>query len=472
MFLPGAKPGPPQLPPMGGPAVQGAAWPPQATASPPPRRGYGERTLSGSPSCFTPSGTMHGPLGSPMGLAGSPMSFQMPNCPVPQGLSGRTTTPVDGLALYDQDGLPRMGSSSPGGLCPQNSMGQPNSMARPLVLSPGGLNHHHHHHHGKVNSAPGGCDRAEDGCDPTKEEECNADDCGDEMRGPQEEHKATCGLDVRPLLPVLLVGSTILGAAGGLALWLPMLRSALGQPYSGIVRWFFLALYTVTCCCMAYCAFSDPGQVAPDDPCVAHLASKDEEKKPLEDGEEEDEEEGPPMPRRAHKAWQYPRPIRRYDHYCRWLANCIGLLNHREFVIMCSGLVTLGVLGSLLNITLLVVTSHNGETPYAISIGLALHLIYSIILALRVWPILQLHIGFISRNELANEWKRNDFYVITSARTGKVVPVNDLSDDEHNERFDSFHYASEKNSYDKGIYANCLSFWFTPRWRVQETGEF
>ena len=28
------------------------------------------------------------------------------------------------------------------------------------------------------------------------------------------------------------------------------------------------------------------------------------------------------------------QPIRRYDHYCRWLTNAVGLLNHREFVAM------------------------------------------------------------------------------------------------------------------------------------------
>ncbi|CAE7257996.1 cdc48 [Symbiodinium natans] len=31
-----------------------------------------------------------------------------------------------------------------------------------------------------------------------------------------------------------------------------------------------------------------------------------------------------PNPRRAHKSWQYGRPIRRYDHYCKWLNNVIG----------------------------------------------------------------------------------------------------------------------------------------------------
>uniref|UniRef100_A0A7S3TMV8 Palmitoyltransferase n=1 Tax=Strombidinopsis acuminata TaxID=141414 RepID=A0A7S3TMV8_9SPIT len=293
------------------------------------------------------------------------------------------------------------------------------------------------------------------------------------MRGPQDD-KGTCGFDVRPLLPVLLVGSTIAGAAAGCALWFPVLREALGRPWSTIIRCFFIVLYTVTCCCMAYCGFCDPGQVPEEHPSVAYYARKEAVRKnpELYADEDEDDEDMNPIPMRAHKAWQYTRPVRRYDHYCRWLANCIGLLNHREFVVMCSGLVILGALGALLDFTVLMSLVHQGEATIGTQVGLVLHLIYSLIMGTRVWPILSLHIGFISRNELANEWKRNDFYVITSARTGKVVPVNDLSDDEHNERFDSFHYAAEKNIFDKGVSANWWSFWCTARWAPDQTGEF
>merc|ERR1719510_1109335 len=99
-----------------------------------------------------------------------------------------------------------------------------------------------------------------------------------------------------------------------------------------------------------------------------------------------------------------------------------------------------------------------------IAFFLFLHLAYSVMLTALAAPILRLHIGFISRNELANEWKRNEFYVITSARTGKSVPVNDLSDDEFNERFDAFEYDKKRNVYDKNIPSNCWTFWCTPRW--------
>eukprot|EP00913_Durusdinium_trenchii_P008691 g8164.t1 len=48
-----------------------------------------------------------------------------------------------------------------------------------------------------------------------------------------------------------------------------------------------------------------------------------------------DIEEG--LPQRAHKSRQYDHPIRRYDHYCKWVNNVIGLLNHREFILMVGG---------------------------------------------------------------------------------------------------------------------------------------
>jgi len=81
------------------------------------------------------------------------------------------------------------------------------------------------------------------------------------------------------------------------------------------------------------------------------------------------------------------------------------------------------------------------------SIFLVLHLAYSFILTSLVTPIFRLHVGFISRNELANEWKRHDYYVITSRQTGKPIPVNELSDDEFNERFDAFEYDKTKKPF-------------------------
>merc|ERR1719277_2520379 len=118
-----------------------------------------------------------------------------------------------------------------------------------------------------------------------------------------------------------------------------------------------VVLYAVTLGCMTYCAFCDPGQMR---------RGIDVE-----------------PPARSHQTWQYKRPIRRYDHYCRWLTNCIGLLNHREFVVMLVGLVLIGILGFLLDLLL------------------ALHLAYSMALLGLAGPIFKCHFGLVSRNELA-----------------------------------------------------------------------
>eukprot|EP00913_Durusdinium_trenchii_P026558 g24916.t1 len=59
-------------------------------------------------------------------------------------------------------------------------------------------------------------------------------------------------------------------------------------------------------------------------------------------------EEG--LPQRAYKSFLYYRPIRRYDHYCKWVNNVIGLLNHREFILMVGGVIATALLGVLMDL--------------------------------------------------------------------------------------------------------------------------
>jgi len=228
----------------------------------------------------------------------------------------------------------------------------------------------------------------------------------------------------------------------------------------------------VTMACMVYAAWCDPGQMKPKGQNKGHLSAEHA----AEEAEGVLKDLGEELPARAHKTWQYEYPIRRYDHYCKWLANCIGLLNHREFFIMCFGLVVIGGCGALLD-ALLIVRLQTGAIPdledvLSTKLFLAMHLAYSACLLLRVCPIFTLHVGFVSRNELANDWKKNTNYVLPSKDTGKLVPVNDLSDDEFNERFDAFIYAKEKNEFDKDVVTNWTTFWCTPRWASSQLGDF
>merc|ERR1719517_412974 len=105
---------------------------------------------------------------------------------------------------------------------------------------------------------------------------------------------------------------------------------------------------------MLYRALTNPGELQKDyspPPGAALINAKSSSNECGTDTEEDGPDRS--LPRRAHKCWQYDQPIRRYDHYCRWLTNVIGLLNHREFLVMVVGLVAIGVFGMALDTFLL-----------------------------------------------------------------------------------------------------------------------
>merc|ERR1740117_155744 len=93
---------------------------------------------------------------------------------------------------------------------------------------------------------------------------------------------------------------------------------------------------------MVYTALCDPGQIHP----VHEVLVRSRVAAQAGDDELQ-------VPQRSRKAWLYAFPIRRYDHYCRWLCNVIGLLNHRSFVLMCGGLMISVVIGGLMDIPLM-----------------------------------------------------------------------------------------------------------------------
>jgi len=193
-------------------------------------------------------------------------------------------------------------------------------------------------------------------------------------------------------------------------------------------------------------------------------------------------EEGAPLPRRAHRAWLYQLPLRRYDHYCRWLRNAVALKNHREFVLMLACLVSVGLLGALLDAALLALrlraslvdepaaapgaaTTAQGTALHALAV--VGHLVWSVAVLGKAGMVLQVHTGLISRNELAAEWSEKLYYV-----TDDGLPVEELSDDEFNRRFDAFVYDASRNDFDRGCMRNCFSFWCVPRWARGQLGEF
>ncbi|CAE8728402.1 unnamed protein product, partial [Polarella glacialis] len=225
----------------------------------------------------------------------------------------------------------------------------------------------------------------------------------------------------------------------------------------------FHALYGATFGCMAYCMASDPGQLR---------RSVDK------------------LPRRCHKAWTHHLPIRRYDHYCRWLMNCIGLLNHREFFTMLAGLQAIAVLGILVDAALVVQGSQRVLHARQCFLIL-LHLVLSTAASSIVHSVLRLHIGFISRNELCSEWRDDKFARIgvSTRRWDGVLLKDHLGQDEFDRLnnclvrhlsagefndfdVDSFVYDPLENDFDRGFRQNWYTFWCRRRWDTDELGEF
>ena len=265
------------------------------------------------------------------------------------------------------------------------------------------------------------------------------------------------GYDFKPALPPALGVSVVLGAICSAIVQIPLLcrLQSWSQAEAPLIA-LEVGLAAVTVVLMGYCSLADPGQL------------KKMRNIPL-DGI--DLEQGD-RPFRAHESWQYRRKIRRYDHYCKWVNNVIGLLNHREFVLMLVGLCLIGLFGVILDGYLALLLAKKGL--WEAEIAVVLHLAFSVILLAIEVPIFQIHIGLVSRNELAQEWKNNLNYVANQTSMGDGIPVEELDDEEYNELFDekAFVYDKSRNRWDQGCSINCWNFWCWPRWPAGELGEF
>ena len=257
---------------------------------------------------------------------------------------------------------------------------------------------------------------AEEGSSSADDEKSGAED-----KAPNPEY-TFFGVDFQPFLLVALALSTVLGGVCLTLLQIPMLARFTFLPKSLLLVGVAI-LFAVTLACMVYCAFADPGQMRKTRNLNLEAGSeKNRIENPYENPKNHvlvrgnmtqkllcpcrlsllspaqvDIEEG--LPKRAHQSRQYPRPIRRYDHYCKWLQNVpgwcfhllftffgflaafgngliqatktfgrlepcssqvIGLLNHREFALMLIGLVLIGILGVVIDLWLAVLIGEKG----------------------------------------------------------------------------------------------------------------
>lgn len=231
------------------------------------------------------------------------------------------------------------------------------------------------------------------------------------------DHPTICGMDKRPFFPVALFA---------LLIW-TLFMTTLHK------SWFLGLLHGATLCAAFSTSLSNPG-----------LANDDME-----------------MPRRAGEHGFYARPVLRLHQYCRWVRNCIGLHNHRSYMVMLAGFVASAASSALVDL-LLIVTC--GREAWATCILLA-HAVCSTGLLWYSAPLLRLHSSFVSRNELAQEWKRDDFWIVRDEETGAAVSTRDLDVDTWNRHYDAdeFEYDPSLNRFDNGWWNNCMVFWLTPR---------
>lgn len=289
---------------------------------------------------------------------------------------------------------------------------------------------------------------AEDDC--TREDECGGDD-----QGPSRT-EYICGIDKKPLLPAGLVLSCV---ASGICLVLVQVQ--LLRRYNGIQGSVHLALllslvslHAGTLILMFYCM------------------NADSQTKSRKRGSQA---EGESIPPRAHKTWLYDRPIRRFDHHCRWLLNSIALNNHRSFIVMLVGLTMIGIFSWFVDIWVFVTAFNDNlwiEIPLKL-FAVALHFVYATGVLYLVIPIIGIHATLISRSELAKDVTKDTYRVLQ--REGlEDVPVLQLDSEAYQQALDEdrqFEYSAELNPYDKGMVINCTNFWCASRSENQK-GDF
>lgn len=264
------------------------------------------------------------------------------------------------------------------------------------------------------------------------------------------DHPTICGIDKRPFFPTVLFVSLVW------SLCMTKLQSMVFTRLfaSAHCTVIFLAMYIITIGAAMHTSLSNPGLLS------------EEQFRRLQAGEIA-------LPARAHKHWLYRRPVLRFHQYCRWVTNCIGLRNHRSYMVMLCGFVTIAVSDAVVDLVLIPANFTMDGASWTTALLLLVHLVYSVYFAWYSAPLLRQHAAFIYRNELTQDWKRDTFYIIRDEETGEAIPVNNLDTETYNRYFDAnaFEYDASKNPLDKGWVNNCLAFWLTSR-SEEELGEF
>merc|ERR1712232_733534 len=120
-------------------------------------------------------------------------------------------------------------------------------------------------------------------------------------------------------------------------------------------------IYSITICTMVYVSMCNPGLM------------------PADDFEKFERGEGN-LPKRSFKHWLYKRPVLRFHQYCRWVTNAIGLRNHREYMVMLIGFVSMALLDvavDALHILPRLARPRLSGADLTVDAAMLLHLVYS-----------------------------------------------------------------------------------------------
>mmetsp|Transcript_25610 Transcript_25610/g.54344 ORF Transcript_25610/g.54344 Transcript_25610/m.54344 type:complete len:287 (+) Transcript_25610:225-1085(+) len=261
-----------------------------------------------------------------------------------------------------------------------------------------------------------------------------------------KEESQICGMTKSPIFPLGMILALVWS---GFMSWKQVLTLSSVIPQVYALNYFFWALYPFTICAAFYATVSDPGT--------------------LTDDQLEEYEETGQLPQRAHKHWMYDRPIRRFHQYCRWVTNCIGLRNHRTYILLLLGVFLMASSNTLLD--LLAAPLYYRQGDWASLAALIFHTLFSAYVTYYSGPLLYAHMRFVIRNELVQEYKKDHAYVVTD-EMGKQISVNELEVEDYNSLFDTFQYEPSLNPWDHGWYTNFTEFWLTDRSDEDELGDF
>eukprot|EP00928_Gymnodinium_smaydae_P014876 TRINITY_DN1545_c0_g3_i1.p2 TRINITY_DN1545_c0_g3~~TRINITY_DN1545_c0_g3_i1.p2 ORF type:complete len:356 (+),score=71.56 TRINITY_DN1545_c0_g3_i1:79-1146(+) len=261
------------------------------------------------------------------------------------------------------------------------------------------------------------------------------------------EARTICGLDRRPLFPAVLVLSL---------LWSILMAEVQGRVVYrlfGEGAWwstFFFLLYAVTLAVFGIVSLKNPG-----------VMPKAMQRK-IKAGELA-------MPKRAKKHWLYERPVLRFHQYCRWTTNAIGLRNHREYMVMLYCFACVGIMNTVVDLVHLFMRLDDfRESDLGLDLIVVLHLIYSAYFSWYVIPLVRMHTGFISRNELTSDWLSDKYRVVIDAEGRKWNPDEYEGDYEEEDLI----YDSTRNPFDHGTSQNLWSFFVTSRACSSQLGDF